>query len=116
MNGVLQININWNSIAGAYALSSEAGPQTNPPTALVFSELCLVYDKISVEQEFVAKMRADMAANGSKFVYNFTNYQTMTAPSVNGQSTLNVGLNVSSLRAVVMTSVLTADNTSTAVG
>jgi hypothetical protein len=116
MNGVLQININWNSIAGAYALSAEAGPQTNPPTALAFSELALVYDRISVEQEFIAKMRADMAATGSKFVYNFTNYQSQTAPSVNGQTTVNVGLNVSSLRAVVMTSVLTADLSSTAVG
>lgn len=115
INGVLSININWATIAKAYALSAEAGPQTNPPTALAFTELALVYDRIAVESDFIAKMRSDMAASGAKFVYNFTNYQSLTAQSTNGQNTINTGLNVSSLKNVMMSSVLTADLTSTAV-
>jgi len=115
INGVLSININWATIAKAYALSAEAGPQTNPPTALAFTELALVYDRIAVESDFIAKMRSDMAASGAKFVYNFTNYQSLTSQSTNGQNTINTGLNVSSLKNVMMSSVLTADLTSTAV-
>lgn len=113
INGVLSININWATIAKAYALA--VAGQDHPPTALAFTELALVYDRIAVESDFIAKMRSDMAASGAKFVYNFTNYQSLTAQSTNGQNTINTGLNVSSLKNVMMSSVLTADLTSTAV-
>lgn len=114
--GTLQININWNTVAGAFALSDEAGPQTNAPTAFSISELSLVYDRVTVESDFISKMRADMMASNAKYVYNYTNYQNVTAPSVNGQNTINTGLNVSSLRGIVLSQVLTADLTATAVG
>jgi hypothetical protein len=52
-----------------------------------------------------------MAQSGARYTYSFTNYQTTTSQSVDGTSTLNTGLNVSSLRGVVMASVLTADYT-----
>jgi hypothetical protein len=113
--GQLQINCNWNTVAGAFALSDEAGPQTNPITAFVISELSFVYDKITVESDFIGKMKGDMMSSNAKYVYNYTNYQNVTAPSVNGQNTINTGLNVSSLRGVVLSQVLTADLTSTAV-
>lgn len=112
INGVLSININWATIARAYALSVN-GTDINPPTAVEFTELALVYDRIAVESDFIAKMRADMSASGAKFVYNFTNYQSLTAQS-SLANTINTGLNVSSLKAVLMSSVLTADLTSTA--
>lgn len=113
--GTLQININWNTVAGAFALSDEAGPQTNAPTAFSISELSLVYDRVTVESDFISKMKADMMASNAKYVYNYTNYQNVTAPSVNGQNTINTGLNVSSLRGIVLSQVLTADLTATAV-
>ena len=56
-----------------------------------------------------------MMASNAKYVYNYTNYQLVTAPSVAGQNTINTGLNVSSLRGVVLSQVLTADLTATAV-
>lgn len=112
--GTLQINISWNTVAGAYALSDEAGA-VNAPTAFTCSEVSFVYDKITVESDFISKMRADMMASNAKYVYNYTNYQLVTAPSVAGQNTINTGLNVSSLRGIVLSQVLTADLTGTAV-
>jgi len=104
VNGVLQININWvSSIANAIVNTGTA------ITALAFSEVAFVYDRIAVEGDFIAKMKSDMASSGAKYCFGFTNYQSLTAVSTNGQNTINTGLNVSSLRGVVMTSVLTAD-------
>ena len=107
VNGVLQININWvSAIANAIINTGTA------ITALAFSECSFVYDRIAVEGDFIAKMKSDMASSGAKYCYGFTNYQSLTAVSTNGQNTINTGLNVSSLRGVIMTSVLTADLTS----
>lgn len=105
INGVLQININWVS-ALAQALATSAADSV---TAISFQEVCLVYDRVAVEGDFIAKMKQDMASSGAKYCYGFTNYQSLTAPSTNGQNTINTGLNVSSLRGTIMTSVLTAD-------
>lgn len=109
VNGVLQLNINWVSSVLA-ALNGTAGV-TAANLTLTFSEVALVYDRIAVEGDFIAKMKSDMASTGAKYTYSFTNYQTTTTASVNGSSTLNTGLNVSSLRGVVMESILTADYT-----
>lgn len=107
INGVLQINVNWvSAIANAIINTGTA------ITALAFSECSFVYDRIAVEGDFIAKMKSDMASSGAKYCYGFTNYQSLTAVSTNGQNTINTGLNVSSLRGVIMTSVLTADLTS----
>lgn len=103
-SGTLQITINWASLAGSLQSALLAG-------AVVYSEVSLVYDRISVESDFISKMRADMMASNAKYVYNYTNYQIVQAPTVNGQSTINTGLNVSSLRGVVLTSL--AQNSAT---
>jgi hypothetical protein len=113
VNGVLQININWVSSV-LNALNGTAGV-TVGNLVPSFSEVSLVYDRISVESDFIAKMKSDMASSGAKYVYSFTNYQTTTTASVNGSTTLNTGLNVSSLRGVVMMSPLTADYTTEAI-
>lgn len=109
LSGILQININWNSIAGSVASANlDAG------AVFTFSEVSLVYDRISVESDFISKMRADMMASNAKYIFNYTNYQNVTAPTSAGQITVNTGLNVSSLRGVVATQVLTADLTTLA--
>lgn len=107
VNGVLQININWVS-ALAQALSASGAASV---TAISFQEVSLVYDRVAVEGDFIAKMKQDMASSGAKYCYGFTNYQSLTAPSTNGQNTINTGLNVSSLRGTFMTSVASADLT-----
>lgn len=109
LSGILQINLSWNSIAGSVASANlDAG------TVFTFSEVALVYDRVSVESDFIAKMRADMMASNAKYVFNYTNYQNVTAPTSAGQITVNTGLNVSSLRGIVATQVLTADLTTLA--
>ena len=105
INGVLQININWvSALANAFTTSGAASI-----TGVSFQELSFVYDRVAVEGDFISKMKQDMASSGAKYCYGFTNYQSLTAVSTNGQNTINTGLNVSSLRGAIMTSVLTAD-------
>ena len=109
LSGILQINLNWNSIAGSVASANlDAG------AVFTFSEVSLVYDRVSVESDFIAKMRGDMMASNAKYILNYTNYQNVTAQTSAGQITVNTGLNVSSLRGVVATQVLTADLTTLA--
>lgn len=103
VNGVLQLNINWIN-AFAAGLNADANI-----TALSFQDVQFVYDRVAVEGDFIAKMKSDMASSGAKYTYSFTNYQTLTATSTNGQNTINTGINVSSLRGALMTSVVTAD-------
>jgi hypothetical protein len=106
VNGVLQLNINWvNSFAAAIGGAANAASIT----ALSFQDVQFVYDRVAVEGDFIAKMKSDMASSGAKYTYSFTNYQTLTAVSTNGQNTINTGINVSSLRGALMTSVVTGD-------
>ena len=113
INGVLQININWVSNV-LNALNGTAGV-TVANLVPTFSDVSLVYDRVAVEGDFIAKMKSDMASSGAKYCYSFTNYQTTSTQSVNGTATINTGLNVSSLRGVVMVSPLTADYTTAAI-
>jgi len=105
IQGTLSININWASIAAMFAGTTLAGSILTA----VFSDVALVYDRITVEGDFIAKMKSDMMGSGAKYVYNYTAYQSLSAVSTNGQNTINTGLNVSSLRAVTLTSPVTAD-------
>ena len=105
IQGTLQININFASLGQMFSDTAAA----NSILTATFSDVALVYDRITVEGDFIAKMRGDMMASGAKYVYNFTNYQSLSAISTNGQNTINTGLNVSSLRAVTMTTPVTAD-------
>jgi hypothetical protein len=108
VNGVLQININWaQTLAQAYKYVLGGGGSF----AVAISEIAFVYDRVAVEGDFIAKMKQDMAQSGAKYCYGFTNYQSVAQASVAGQSTINTGLNVSSLRGCVMSSIATADAT-----
>jgi hypothetical protein len=103
----MQVQINWQG-----SLARMLGWTTANPafTGATFSNVQLVYDRISPEQAFVDSVRNNMMS-GQKFVYSYSNFQNTSFPSVNGTTTLNFGLNVSSLRGLISNQVTTADLT-----
>jgi len=104
LNGTLQVQLDFNSVARA--IYQSAGTAI---TGFAISNVQLVYDKISVEQMFVDKVKSDMA-QGRKYVLGYTNFQSTTlTPGLS--AFFNYGLNVSSLRAVAAQQILTADLT-----
>ena len=102
LNGTLQVQLDYNSLVRA--VFSAVG---TAPTGFVISNVQLVYDRVSVEQAFVDKVRSDMAA-GAKYVLAYSNFQS-TAQASATSGFLNYGLNVSSLKACVAQQMLTAD-------
>jgi hypothetical protein len=104
LNGTLQVQLDYNSLGRAVNKTNAGGAAL---TGFVISNVQLVYDKISVEQAFVDKVKSDMA-QGRKYVLGYTNFQSTTIASAAGTAFFNYGLNVSSLRALVGTQVLTA--------
>jgi hypothetical protein len=102
LNGTLQVQLDYNSVARAFYNTGTA------ITGFTISNVQLVYDKVSVEQGFVDKVKSDMA-QGRKYVLGYTNFQSTTIQSAAGTAFFNYGLNVSSLRAVVGQQILTAD-------
>jgi len=112
VNGVLQLNINWAQTVNACIRAS-----ANTVAIQSISELAFVYDRVAVEGDFIAKMKQDMAQSGAKYTYAFTNYQSVAQQATGTQATINTGLNVSSLRGVVMSTILSTDATTiTALG
>ena len=110
INGTLQIQLDWQSSIAA-VVQGDANAVFN---GLSITNVQLVYDKISCEQAFVDSVRADMM-KGNKFVFGYTNYQlTSLANAAGGQATFNYGLNVSSLRGIVMTQYATGGLTTQA--
>lgn len=103
MNGTLQIQLDYNSLARSIT-QTDAGAAL---TGFQVSNVQLVYDKVSVEQAFVDKVKSDMAM-GNKYVIGYTNFQSTTLATLNGTAFFNYGLNVSSLRAVTASQILTA--------
>ena len=104
INGQLQIQLDYNAINRA-VWSADAAVSN-----YTISDVQLIYDRLQPEQAFIESVRGAMAA-GQNFVYAYTNYQSVPKVSA-ANSTFNYGLNVSSLRGVIQTSVLTADLTS----
>lgn len=101
LNGTLQVQLDYNTLARAfYQVSGTA------LTGFQISNVQLVYDKVSVEQAFVDKVKSDMA-QGHKYVLGYTNFQSTTVQSAAGTAFFNYGLNVSSLRALVGSQMLT---------
>lgn len=103
LNGTLQVQLDYNTVARAVYLSSGTAP-----SGFTISNVQLVYDKVSVEQAFVDKVKADMA-QGHKYVLGYTNFQSTTVQSAAGTAFFNYGLNVSSLRALVASQMSTGD-------
>jgi len=109
-NGTLQIQLDFNS----YARSIYLRTGTALTGTAEISNVQLVYDKISVEQAFVDKVRMDMMS-GQKYVLGYTNFQsTALATIADSTAQLNYGLNVSSLRALVANQVISGNLTDAA--
>jgi hypothetical protein len=105
VQGTLQVSIDWNSAVRAIYSAGDAWGISG----FSISNVQLCYDKVMVEQAYVNQVRAEMA-QGQNFVYSYTNYGTTTLVSAGTSNpTLNYGLNVSSLRAVVANQITTAD-------
>lgn len=115
LNGTLQVQLDYNSLFRTiYQAASGSGGGT-AITGFTVSNVQLVYDKISVEQAFVDKVKSDMMA-GHKYVLGYTNFQSTTVQSAAGTAFFNYGLNVSSLRALVAQQMLTANLSTNAQG
>ena len=102
LNGTLQVQLDYNAVARAFYQS--AGTAI---TGFTVSNVQLVYDKISVESGFVDKVKSDMA-QGRKYVLGYTNFQSTTLATAAGQAFFNYGLNVSSLRALTASQLITS--------
>jgi hypothetical protein len=102
LNGTLQVQLDYNSLGRA--IFQTVGTAV---TGFTISNVQLVYDKISVEQMFVDKVKSDMA-QGRKYVLGYTNFQSTTVQSLAGTAFFNYGVNVSSLRALVGTQIESA--------
>lgn len=100
VNGVLQVSIDFNTAARAFV---------GDVTGFTISSVQFVYDKVMPDSSFLDKVRADMMMGGSKYVYSYTNYQSTTIATQAGQQSINYGLNVSSLRGLIASQVLSAD-------
>jgi len=112
LQGNIQIQIDWNSVARSFVSYTANATISN----FTVSNVQLVYDRINVEQAFVDRVKMDMA-QGNQYVVAYTNFQgTTLIPTVSATSSLNYGLNVSSLRAIVANQVETADLSATATG
>ena len=103
VNGTIQVQVDYNSVVRSF-YNADANI-----TNFTVSSVQLVYDRIQPEQAFIDSVRQSMMSTGSKFVYGYTNYQNSTLNTAAGQQTLNYGINVSSLRALVSNQILTAD-------
>ena len=105
IQGSLQININWNSVARAIYETTNAWVING----FTVTRCELVYNRAQVEQSFIEQVRSEMGM-GQSYVYSYTNYQS--SPQVtqagSGQS-FQYGLNMSSLRGIVANQVLNAD-------
>jgi hypothetical protein len=114
VNGTLQVQLNWQS--SPYAVY-QAGAQDPQWTGMNITNVQLVYDKVMPEEAFISKVRHDMMG-GAKYVFGYTNFSTTVLPMTfgvsGGSSNLNYGLNVSSLRGVVMSQYNTAALTTSA--
>lgn len=110
MNGTLNINLQLNTIAGAFYVSNQAG---GTPTVTNFRVYGVQYiaDKIMPDPAYFDSVMAEMAT-GNKFIMPFVNIQSNSQAISTGTSNISYGVSLSSLRGVLMSQVATADLTS----
>jgi len=104
-SGTLQVSIQWNSIVRALRATVE---DLALITGYTISNVQLVYDKISPESAFVDAMKREMDM-GQKYVLSYLNIENAAFSVANATASIQYGLNVSSLRAVVASQVLAAN-------
>jgi len=112
INGNIQLQLDWASNVFQVYTAGSADPVF---TGINVTNVQLVYDKVMPEEAFVSKVRHDMM-QGQKYVFGYTNFATTVLPMTfgtgSGTLNLNYGLNVSSLRGVVMSQYNSANLTS----
>jgi hypothetical protein len=104
-SGTLQITLQWNSIIRAFRTTVE---NLALITGYTISNVQLVYDKISPEGSFVEAMKREMDM-GQKYVLSYLNIENSAFSVAQQTASIQYGLNVSSLRAVVASQVLAAN-------
>lgn len=116
LNGACSIDIDLNTAARAFGQGVVADANSNFDAATTFtiSNVQLIYDRVTPSDEFINAVKAEQMS-GKKFVVPYTAIQSyLVAQTPQGQSNLNVGVNLSSLNSVVATQVRTADLSSIA--
>lgn len=98
INGNLQISITWASLAEMFYAS---GTQT--VTGVVFSNLRFVSDKIMTSPAFNDNIKATMVAKNLKFTVPYTDI-AVSAQTLAQSNSVNVGINCSSLKGVLLSS------------
>lgn len=106
-NGQVSIDIDLAQKAKAFVSANyEAG------TAFTVDSVELIYDRITVGDDFIQSVKAEQAM-GKNFVVPFTNLQSMAVVEA-ANNNLNLGVNLSSLNSVMISQILTADLTTLA--
>jgi len=108
INGTVQLQLDYQpSAVNCYT----AGANDPVWTGMTVSNVQLVYDKVMPEQQFVDKVRSDMA-RGAKYIYGYTNLSNVSLPlqfgTASGTANLNYGINVSSLQGLLVNQYPTA--------
>ena len=117
LNGSCSIDIDLNTAARAFGQGVAAGDADSNfdgATTYTISNVQLIYDRVTPSDEFINSVKAEQMS-GKKFVVPYTAIQSyLVSQTPNGQSNLNVGVNLSSLNSVVATQVVSADLSSIA--
>lgn len=110
INGVLGINLQLNTVAGAFYVSNQAG---GTPTVTNFRVYGVQYiaDKITPSPLYYEDAMKSLA-NGSKFLMPFVGIQSNSQATNANSNNVSYGVSLSSMRGVIMSQVLTADLTS----
>jgi hypothetical protein len=105
LNGSCSIDIDLNTSTRAFGPGSAA---FDPASVAAYnvSNVQLVYDRITVSDEFLGAVKGEQMS-GKKFVVPYTNIQSFLV-NQQANNNLNLGVNVSSLNSVICTQVLTA--------
>ncbi len=106
-NGTANIALDYNTVARS--IRGDATVVGASPTFEV-QNVQLIYDRVNPEQSFIDAVRSEIAM-GKKFVIPYTAIQSTSLTESAGQNNLQMGVNTSSLRGVIMSHALTADLT-----
>lgn len=109
-NGTANIALDYNTVARA--IRGDATVAAASPTFEI-QNVQLIFDRVNPEQSFIDAIRGEIAM-GRKFVLPYTAIQSTSLVESAGQNNLQMGVNVSSLRGLVMSQTLTADLTAVA--
>ena len=106
-NGTANIALDYNTVARS--IRGDATVVGASPTYEI-QNVQFICDRVNPEQAFIDSVRSEIAM-GKKFVLPYTAIQSTSLVESAGNNNLQMGVNVSSLRGVVMSHALTADLT-----